>query len=234
MKIETGMRRLFPDDPELDVWIEGEADSPDSKLLLTISNTAETKTVLVTPDAITPSQAKFFVETPPERVVTHAQQRVKKAKAGLRFSGYVASAIILTFAALSVAGVVKARVVLTGSMSPTINAGDIVLLAPPSRLTPEIGEIATYTGRRFSGEAVGLFTHRIIGGDAVTGFTMKGDANAAPDVQRPTVADISGVVFFVIPFLGHLLSTRMLLIFIPMLIGIWFIADALRSDDDQN
>ena len=226
------MRKLFSQDPELDVWIEGSADNADSKVLLTISNTSGTKTVLVTPNTVAESEAKYFVETPPERVVTKNQIRVKKAKTTLRFTGYMLSAVIITFAALSTTGFVKARVVLTGSMAPTINPGDIVLLASPSRLAPEVGEVATYTGRRFSGEAVGLFTHRIIGGDAVNGFTMKGDANPNPDVQRPKLEDINGVVFFVIPFIGYLLSAKTLALLIPLIIGIWFIADALRDPRD--
>lgn len=226
------MRKLFAEDPELEVWVEGEADHADSKLLLTISNISGTKTVLVTPSTVAESEAKYFVETPPERIVTKSQIRVKKAKSALRFFGYILSAVVITFAGLSATGVVKARVVLTGSMAPTINPGDVVLLASPSRLAPELGEVATYTARRFSGESVGLFTHRIIGGDAESGFIMKGDANAAPDVQRPKIADISGVVFFVIPFIGYLLSTKTLIVLLPLLVGFWFIADALKESRD--
>jgi signal peptidase I len=226
------MRKLFVEDSDLDVWVEGEADTADSKVLLTISNVNGAKTVLITPNTIAESQAKYFVEAPPERVVTTKQLRIKKAQTAIRFSGYFLSAIILSFAALSTTGAVKARVVLTGSMAPAINPGDIVLLASPSRLAPEVGEVATYTARRFSGESVGLFTHRIIGGDATTGFTMKGDANPSPDVQRPKIADIEGVVFFVIPFLGYLFSARTLMILIPLLVGLWFIADALRNSND--
>ncbi len=226
------MRKLFIEDSELDVWVEGDAKHSDSKILLTVSNLSGTKTVLITPDAIAESQAKYFVEAPPERVVTTKQLRVKKAQTTLRFIGYFLSAIILTFAALSTTGAVKARVVLTGSMAPTINPGDIVLLASPTRIAPEVGEVATYTARRFSGESVGLFTHRIIGGDATSGFTMKGDANPSPDVQRPKIADIEGVVFFVIPYLGYLLSAKTLMILIPLLVGLWFIMDALRNNND--
>ena len=226
------MRKLFIEDSELDVWVEGNAKHSDSKILLTVSNLSGTKTVLITPDAIAGSQAKYFVEAPPERVVTTKQLRVKKAQTTLRFIGYFLSAIILTFAALSTTGAVKARVVLTGSMAPTINPGDIVLLASPTRIAPEVGEVATYTARRFSGESVGLFTHRIIGGDATSGFTMKGDANPSPDVQRPKIADIEGVVFFVIPYLGYLLSAKTLMILIPLLVGLWFIMDALRNNND--
>ena len=226
------MRKLFIEDSELDVWVEGNAKHSDSKILLTVSSLSGTKTVLITPDAIAESQAKHFVEAPPERVVTTKQLRVKKAQTTLRFIGYFLSAIILTFAALSTTGAVKARVVLTGSMAPTINPGDIVLLASPTRIAPEVGEVATYTARRFSGESVGLFTHRIIGGDATSGFTMKGDANPSPDVQRPKIADIEGVVFFVIPYLGYLLSAKTLMILIPLLVGLWFIMDALRNNNE--
>jgi signal peptidase I len=226
------MRKLFIEDSELDVWVEGEADTLDSKVLLTISNINGAKTVLITPNTITESQAKYFVEAPPERISTKSQHRIKKMQTTLRFTGYFFSAVILTFAALSTTGAVKARVVLTGSMSPAINPGDIVLLASPSRIEPEVGEIATYIARRFSGEEVGLFTHRIIGGDANNGFTMKGDANPTPDTQRPKIADIEGVVFFVIPFLGYLFSARTLMILIPLLVGLWFIADALRNSND--
>ena len=226
------MRKLFADDSDLEVWIDGKADSADSKVLLTISNTLGTKTVLVTPSAIAESDAKYFVETPPERVVSPNQRRIKKVKSGLRFLGYLFSAVVLTFAALSTTGVVKARVVLTASMAPTINPGDVVLLAQPTRMVPKVGDIAAYTGRRFSGEAVGLFTHRIIGGNAQEGFIMKGDGNAAPDVQRPKLNDISGVVFFVIPLIGKLLTPKVLMMLIPLIVGIWFIADALKEQHD--
>lgn len=226
------MPRLFSEDPELEVWIENGSESADSKLLFTISNSSGTRTILVTPNTVIESEAKYFVDTPPERIVSKNQIRLKRATSAFRFVGYLLSAIVLTFAALSITGHVKARVVLTGSMAPTINPGDIVLLANPDRLIPEVGEVATYVGRRFSGEPVGLFTHRIIGGNAEEGFIMKGDANSSPDVQRPTTEDISGVVFFVIPFIGKILAPKVLTLLIPLIIGLWFIIDALRERND--
>ena len=226
------MPRLFSEDPELEVWIENGSESADSKLLFTISNSSGTRTILVTPNTVIESEAKYFVDTPPERIVSKNQIRLKRATAAFRFVGYLLSAVVLTFAALSITGHVKARVVLTGSMAPTINPGDIVLLANPDRLIPEVGEVATYVGRRFSGEPVGLFTHRIIGGNAEEGFIMKGDANSSPDVQRPTTEDISGVVFFVIPFIGKILAPKVLTLLIPLIIGLWFIIDALRERNE--
>jgi len=216
----------------MSIWIEGESEFSDSKTLLTVSNKIGTKTFLITPTALVESDAKYFVQTPPERVITAGQRRLKAAKSMVKYFGYLMSAAVLTLAALSLTGNVQARVVLTGSMSPTINPGDIVLLADPSRVKPEIGEIATYVGRRFSGEEVGLFTHRIIGGNANEGFIMKGDANLSPDVQRPKTEDIAGVVFFVIPFIGKILAPKVLTLLIPLIIGLWFISDALRERND--
>jgi hypothetical protein len=59
---------------------------------------------------------------------------------------------------------------------------------------------------------------------------MKGDANPAPDVQKPKAADMNGVVFLVIPWIGKLMSPKMLMILIPVAVGIWLIIDTLKGD----
>ncbi|NDF57084.1 MAG: hypothetical protein EB134_04655, partial [Actinobacteria bacterium] len=71
--------------------------------------------------------------------------------------------------------------------------------------------------------------HRIIGGDIENGFIMKGDANKSPDPQKPKAEDILGVVFFVIPFIGNLLTPKALLLLIPCLFGLWLIMDAMKN-----
>ena len=225
-------RELNPEEPEQKIWLEGESNDSDSKVLITLSNIKGEKTYLVTPSDVVSSKAKYFVETPPERIVTPNQLRIKKLNAALRVVGYVISAVLLTFSALSVTGVVKARIVLSGSMEPTFFPGDILLMAPPTRIEPKVGSIAAYNARRFSGESVGIFTHRIIAGNPQIGFTMKGDNNAQPDVQRPRISDIVGVVFFKIPWIGKLLQVKSLVVIIPALFGFWIIWDALRSSDD--
>ncbi len=222
-------RDIFVNDYD-NVKIVGESQFPDSKILFTMSNVLGEKTVLITPNEIIESKAKMFVQAPRERVVTGAAAATRNGVTVLKFVGYVLSAILITFAGLSATGVMKARIVLTGSMVPTINPGDIVLLAKPSTMQPHIGSIVAYTARRFDGSAVATFTHRIISGDPQSGFVMKGDANPSPDVQHPKLQDISGVVFFTIPFIGKILTTKMLIIFVPVIVGIWFISDALKSD----
>ena len=222
-------RDIFVSDHEV-VRITGESDFEDSKVLLTISNVLGEQTVLITPDEIIPSKAKMFVQAPKERIVTGSQKSARNLTTAVKYIGYVLSAVLITFSLVSTTGLVKARIVLTGSMSPTINPGDIVLLAKPTQLGPHVGSIVAYTARRFDGTPVGIFTHRIIGGDATSGFIVKGDANPTPDVQHPRVADISGVQFFTVPLVGKILTPKMLIILVPVLVGFWFISDALKSE----
>jgi signal peptidase I len=223
-------REIFPNTDLNQVWIEGGTRDPDSKILLTISNEQGEHTALITPTEIAHSKAKMFVQAPPERIITKSQQKQQRYADITRMVGYILSTILISFSALSVTGYVKARVVLTGSMVPAIKAGDVVILIPTKHKAPKIGDVVAYTGRRFDGSSVGVFTHRIIDGDPVKGFTVKGDANPSPDVQKPTLADISGIVVFAIPFIGHLLTPKALLIFVPLIFGVWLVVDALRKD----
>jgi signal peptidase I len=230
MTSEVTRRPLFDATSTEEMWVEGQSQFADSKVLVTISNALGERTVLITPTDIAPTKSKMFVQAPPERIATPAQMRTNKINNIIKFLGYVLSAVLISFSVLSASGFMKARIVLTGSMEPVIKPGDVVLLAPTPRTQPKLGDIVSYTARRFSGESVGVFTHRIIGGDPINGWLVKGDANPSPDVQKPKAEDVSGVVFFVIPFIGKLMAPKMLMILIPVGVGIWLIIDTLKGD----
>jgi signal peptidase len=222
-------REVFPNSDLDQVWIEGSSKDPELKVLLTISNSLGEHTALITPSDIAQSKAKMFVQAPPERITTKAQQKQQRFASMTTFIGYALSAILLSFSALSVTGFVKARVVLTGSMAPAINSGDIVILIPTQHREPKINDVVAYTGKRFDGSSVGTFTHRILSGDATNGFLVKGDANLDPDVQRPKLTDISGVAVFTLPFIGQFLTPKALLILVPLIFGLWLVFDAIRK-----
>ena len=223
-------REVFPNSDLDQVWIEGSSKDPELKVLLTISNSLGEHTALITPSDIAQSKAKMFVQAPPERITTKAQQKQQRFASMTTFIGYALSAILLSFSALSVTGFVKARVVLTDSMAPAINSGDIVILIPTQHREPKINDVVAYTGKRFDGSSVGTFTHRILSGDATNGFLVKGDANLDPDVQRPKLTDISGVVVFTLPFIGQFLTPKALLILVPLIFGLWLVFDAFRKE----
>lgn len=230
MTQEALRRPLFEATATEEMWVEGQSQFADSKVLVTVSNANGERTVLITPTDIAPTKSKLFVQAPPERIATPAQQRNNKINNVIKFIGYALSGILISFSVLSASGFMKARIVLTGSMEPVISPGDIVLLAPTPRTQPKLGDIAAYTARRFSGESVGIFTHRIIGGDPINGWIMKGDANPSPDVQKPKAEDMNGVVFFIIPWIGKLMAPKMLMILIPVGVGIWLIIDTLKGE----
>ena len=224
------IRRVFTKPSQPDIWIQDENPSSDKYVLVTVSGEQGEQTVLVTYENCFESKAKHFVQAPKERVVKGSdlwRRQLIRASKGL---GYIALIVVLTFSILSFAGIAKARIVLTESMVPTIKPGDIVLSLNPERLPPKIGDVVTYTARRFDGSEVASFTHRIISGDEKTGFVMKGDNNPAPDTQKPKLGDITGVVFYVIPFIGKLLTPRGLLVLVPSIFGLWLILDSLRNE----
>jgi hypothetical protein len=104
--------------------------------------------------------------------------------------GQISAAIfILLMGCILLAGVTKtfsARVVLTGSMVPAINPGDVILVVNDKIKSPTLGDVVVYTGSRFDGTKVADFSHRIIGGSESKGWIVQGDANPSPDTQRPT------------------------------------------------
>lgn len=216
-----------------DIWIS-RGDAPaDSNVLVTLSNAGGEKTVLVTPTVIVDSSAKLFVSTPPERVPGPHEAKIRGLKLVLTYFGYAGIALMVTFSALSASGIMKARIVLTNSMEPAISPGDIVLTMSPERLAPKIGLVAAYQGRRFDGSPVGVFSHRIIDGNAEQGWVMKGDNNPGPDTQTPKNDDILGVVFFVIPFVGKFLTKEAIMIMAPLGVAIWMAIDTLRGSDEE-
>ena len=214
-----------------ELWIEDVGQVPESNVLITVSDLSGEHTYLIAGNDVVETKSSLFVQAPEERIVVGPRIFYSRISALFRWSGYALAFSLLTFAVFSFSGTVKARVVLTGSMTPTINPGDIIITTPPSNLAPKVGDVVAYVGRRFDGTAVGIFSHRIIGGDAAAGFIVKGDNNPDPDTQRPKIPDITGVVVFVIPIIGRFLTPRALLITVPLIFGLWLILDALKNND---
>jgi signal peptidase len=223
-------RVIFDSDEVGEMWVEGSSQHSDFRALITISNPQGSHSVVVTPTQVLEVKSKDYVQAPPERVVPKNQYAKRQVATIISFAGYAAIALLMSFVVLSTTGKIQARVVLTGSMAPTIKAGDIVFLNPSKTNTPQKGDIVTYTGRRFDGTAVGSFTHRIVGGDATSGFTLKGDANINPDVQRVKPTDIVGKVVFVIPYIGQFLTPAKLFTLVPFIFILWLVVDRFKNE----
>lgn len=95
-----------------------------------------------------------------------------------------------------------ALTVLTGSMTPKIPVGSVVIDRPVDPGTLKVGDIATY--QETPGKPV-YITHRIVEINTKTNpvtFTFKGDANRGPDMNPVPATAIRGKVWFHVPYLG--------------------------------
>ena len=109
------------------------------------------------------------------------------------------------------------KMVLSGSMEPTIKTGSIIMVKPV--LDYQIGDIITY---QYGRKARNLTTHRIIGQKGEE-FITKGDNNNAADIHPIKKEQISGKVLLIVPYAGYAANFAhskfgvILLIFIPAL-----------------
>ena len=131
-----------------------------------------------------------------------------------------------------ITGLGDAKIVMTGSMVPAINPGDMIFTVNDSIRSPKINDVVVYEAKRFNGEVVAPFAHRIIGGNQTSGWIMKGDANEVADIQRPKETDIKGVVFLVIPILGNYLNVKSFIFVLVVCISLFLTREILRSNDD--
>lgn len=119
--------------------------------------------------------------------------------------GLIGSVMLVTLLALALAASLapalgfKLDVVRSGSMSPTIGAGDLVVTTPTSPEELKVGDVACFQ------VADGLrVCHRIIAVDTANStFTTKGDANEDVDPSPVAYENILGRVALSIPMVGH-------------------------------
>jgi signal peptidase len=90
------------------------------------------------------------------------------------------------------------------SMLPTFEHGDLVVVE--SVATYHVGQVVAYRVPAGEVGAGHVVIHRIVGGDAMGGFTMQGDHNTAPDPWLPKQADMVGIASFRVANAGRLVA----------------------------
>jgi signal peptidase I len=145
------------------------------------------------------------------REFTWTPQRKRDGSFTSRAMKIAAAVVALVFFASALTGFMQLRVVLTGSMKPAINPGDLVIAIKPSAVKPHVGKVVLYSARDLQGNAVTVWSHRIIAGNSKKGFIIKGDANSQPDIGTIPITDIQSVVILRVPFIGHLFNIYSLL-----------------------
>lgn len=96
----------------------------------------------------------------------------------------------------------QVRMVISGSMEPTIHLGSVVMVRPAADY--QVGDIITF--ERTGEEAT---THRIVSDEIASGvmqYTVKGDANNANDSRPVTETEVLGKVWLTVPYMGYVLD----------------------------
>jgi signal peptidase I len=200
------IREIFSGQTDSQLWLEGSPLKSDENILITLTSAAGEQSAYISDQGVIVINAGQLVEAAPEPQSEDTKKQHLGIKKAMSVSGYLVAILLIVFAGFSFTGNVKARIVLTGSMSPAISVGDVIVTVPITQKEPQIDDVIAYQAKRFNGENVAVFSHRIIDGDIENGFIVKGDANKSPDPQKPKAADILGVVLFTIPFIGNLLT----------------------------
>lgn len=110
-------------------------------------------------------------------------------------------ALLLIISAFPITGNYKFMIVQSGSMTPAIKMGSIVIVKPAENY--KIGDIITFV--QYS-RTKAPTTHRIYEIKVTEGearYITKGDANNAPDQKEITKREIIGKVLFSVPYLGY-------------------------------
>lgn len=113
----------------------------------------------------------------------------------------IAAAWMVALRPQALGGPARYLVIRGDSMVPTYVSGDFVVLH--TQPTYHTGDIVAYAVPKGEIGAGLLVIHRIIGGNADHGFTVKGDNNPAPDPWRPRPQDIAGSAWVLIPGVGQ-------------------------------
>jgi signal peptidase I len=152
---------------------------------------------------------------------------------------------VLTFALLAVGPHVlgyRTMTMLTASMAPEINPGDVTIVTPVAVSEVTEGMVITYHRPI---EDHSLVTHRIISvetaPDGTVSVQTKGDANQAADPWTATLeGDTAYQVRAVIPELGHLIQalrapvvTQVLLYGAPALLVGWLLLTIWRPTREE-
>jgi signal peptidase len=145
----------------------------------------------------------------------------------------------LVYSMPQLVGADEGFIVLSGSMEPSFEAGDMIIVESVDPESVSEGDVITFR-REDSDTPV---THRVIDVDQSDGaatFKTKGDANEEADNGRVQAEQVVGRVMFSVPEVGHVISAaatttgRLLFFVLPLgLLAILEIINFLGADPEE-
>jgi signal peptidase len=131
-------------------------------------------------------------------------QKILKIGYWMLSAAIMAVAVLMIVALFPITGNYKVKIVMSGSMEPTIPTGSVVVIVPQKSYTIE--DIITF-GKDTKKEVP--TTHRIVEMRAQEGkyvYKTKGDANKTADMKEVPEDTVIGKLIFSIPLLGFVLD----------------------------
>lgn len=133
-----------------------------------------------------------------------------------------------------ITGSTKFLIVLSGSMSPLMHVGDLVVVTSVNPGDINVGDVIAHTHPRVKDDNV-IITHRVVEvieeGDL--SFRTKGDANEDADPYTVDASELEGKAVFLIPFLGYFFhyarGTKIFLLLLVMVPAMLIIIDEIRK-----
>jgi signal peptidase I len=123
-------------------------------------------------------------------------------------SSHLGTAVLVILLALALVGVLapvfgwRLDVVQSGSMTPSIGVGDLLVTAPCEPGDLRVGDVIS-----FHSEGGAMVCHRIVAVDEVNRtFTVKGDANQHSDPAPVPFDNVVGKVSGNVPLMGYVIS----------------------------
>ena len=115
--------------------------------------------------------------------------------------GIIVIALLLIVSVFPVTGNYKLMIVQSGSMTPAIKMGSVVVDKPADNY--KIGDVITFGEVSKTKTPTTHRVHDIKVNEGKPYYITKGDANNAPDQKEIAKKDIVGKVLFSIPYLGY-------------------------------
>ncbi len=144
-----------------------------------------------------------------------------------RWLSVLLAAIFVAPVVLSLFGVISIRNVLTDSMAPKIQPGDVVVSA--NWIKPTVGDTAIYHQKSIDGMMSQDVVHRVITLNSKNEYQFKGDHNATMDALPVPSSDVVGTVFLKIPGIGNLFNFTGFFLLMLIVGGIWLLVYGIKK-----
>ncbi len=113
----------------------------------------------------------------------------------------LALAVALVVAVVPALAGASTYTVLSPSMVPTLAPGTVVVVRP--RPAVAVGDVVTFIARDPDSSATRVVTHRVVAVEPGPALRTRGDANADDDPGLVAAADVRGVLWYSVPWVGR-------------------------------